>query len=235
TIRNYRLPEVLARLPDIPTIIIDSSPTPLTGVGDLFTQQIVYYYGGHSRTLGWARDFGRKMAFKHFRGWRYMLHADDDAVLDSSVIDKLKKTFALDSKIGIVGTCGKKHREEAERMGKMIRYVTHVWTAGMLVKREVAKQICFDKNLHYFEDLDYCIRAWLKGFRVVENAEACIEHPAHVWSSEEILEAGLYILRKLKPKYRKLFRLTTREDWVYNFITEEQQLKKKGGASASGI
>jgi GT2 family glycosyltransferase len=216
TIHNDRLPEVLQRLPPYKVVVVDSSSYPLIGFDWSSCSKAEVSYWHMKLKLGAAREWGRTAAHELFEP-DYVLHVDDDVVITDGHVSELLRTFGLDREIGIVGTCGAHYRDLAKARGEKIYYTTHVWCAGMMVRKEVSEACKFDHRLSYFEDLDYCLQCWDMGYRVVENAGAWVEHDCSVWDSAVVLEAALYLQKKWSH-LSNLFKVRVEGDWIKNRV-----------------
>lgn len=124
---------------------------------------------------------------------------NNDVICTQPIVEEIKKSFQIDSKIGIVGALlmyeDNLHIQHAgilksghnrkilvyhDGVGKTINQVPHVkipkymfGVTGALfaIKREMVDQIGLlsEKFFLAFEDAEYCMRAWYNGFRVYYN------------------------------------------------------------------
>jgi len=134
--------------------------------------------------------------------WQYVLILDNDVVLDKECLNNMVKTMQLDEEVGIVGACIL--RSEPKNIvlttgGKIVWWlgiktdvgfnldrtrVKHIggerdWVDGcaMLIRKQLVDRIgLFNPRWVGFEDLAFCVRARLNGFKVVCNTDAVVWH-----------------------------------------------------------
>jgi len=162
----------------------------------------------------------RNHALEIARG-RYVLVIDADAWIDADALRTLRDTLDQDPKIGLVApqlrypdgryqlsadtfpTIGRKIRrwfrlrslESQAAPPEKPADVDYAISACWLMRREVQCQIGpFDERIFYSpEDVDYCVRIWLGGYRVVYQPAAVAIH--HAQESSRFPKLGYFTLR----------------------------------------
>ncbi len=165
----------------------------------------------------------------------YILFQNNDCIFTEECIDKMLNVLKLDENIGITGPLtnlfhGTEHPHpqliavpykdltELEDYTKSLNYPKNKYTSAdyifghsMLVKRSVIDKVGkFDKRfgMGYFEEIDYCKRAKLLGFKVVVTNNAFIHHIGN-----QTLDLLNINRDKLKEKNRQIFN----KKWNVNF------------------
>lgn len=180
--------------PQLQIIVVNNEAEDLAG--DLILPQGVEVVEA-KKNLGFGR--AHNLGARYARG-EYILFLNPDTRILSSPLSRLTEAFKADAKIGIAGpllvgegeNVAEEHfgaaktpfslvRSKIFPGGKKIPGTAETdWVSGgaMIIKRNIFKELGgFDENYFmYFEDVDLCLRAKKRGYRVVLVPEVRIFH-----------------------------------------------------------
>lgn len=155
----------------------------------------------------------------------FILHLDNDTILNCNVVEELVRVMNEDSKVGVVGPkilfwdhngrkniiwfAGgiadiKKGKIYHKKIGKPddksmeIEEVDFITGCCMLIRKNILDKIgVFDESLFiYCDDIDFCLRAKKAGFKILYNPKAV------VWHKVSATSKGAFSSRKAYFKYR---------------------------------
>lgn len=177
-------------------------------------------------------------AMKIVKG-EYTLLICDDVMVSEGWLDTLIKCAESDPKIGIVGA--KMVNQEGKithtggfihpfkgytpvRIGHLLddakheRLVQYVCIACFLIKKRLVEDIGYldeDYQMNY-EDPDYCIRAWERGWKVMYTPRSIVVHEE--WTGvKKDLKRGVEILNRDRDLFVRKWVLTGRLERVFSF------------------
>lgn len=147
----------------------------------------------------------RNLAFRQCSG-RYVLVLDSDATIDAPALRALKNVLDTDDTVGLVAprlrypddrfqistdqfpTLARKLQrflslktmEAAAHLPALREEVDYAISACWLLRREVLDRVgLLDENIFYSpEDVDFCVRIWQAGLRIVYEPAAVVTHDA---------------------------------------------------------
>lgn len=176
-------------------IIINNDEEKLENFSDEFGVDLIE----KNENVGFGR--AHNLGLGKSRG-EYIFFLNPDTKIFSGTVEKMLGVFSADEKIGIVGpihfdekeisneehfgvrktpfsTIGKKIFRDKEKSGTEGFFETD-WVSGgaMMIKKDLFSELGgFDENYFmYFEDVDLCLRAKKKGWKVAVHPEAKIFH-----------------------------------------------------------
>ena len=173
-------------------IVLSSSAFPLI-------QQKLHIIN-NKKNLGFSAGVNVGVKFALSKGADKILILNNDTKILKPILKTLVAILDSDKSIGIVSPAiqfelnkknifdvgGKinkfflrtSHDEVLSVNGLKSREVKYVSGAAMLIKKEVFKKIGFfdERFFLYYEDVDFCLRAQKKGFKIIVDPEAVILH-----------------------------------------------------------
>ena len=154
----------------------------------------------NGRNLGFAGGVNVGITFSLKEKANYIVLLNNDTQISKPFIEGLINVFKKHSDLGIVGPsiCFQRNNLTIYDLGGKInwligrtthdevgtiddnreREVDYVTGAAMIIKREVFEKIgLFDDSFFlYYEDVDFCIRAHKKGYKIMVNPKVIITH-----------------------------------------------------------
>lgn len=140
---------------------------------------------------------------------RYFLFLNNDTVIEKKAIEELVKRIKSDKKIGVCGCRMVSYQEEeffhcgvgVDVFGFPVnkRKVFYVEGAAFFTRKDLFFELRgFDEEFFMFgEDIDFCWRCWLLGWKVVVVSEAVVRHKIGKSAGGNIYE-GRYKTTKLR-------------------------------------
>ena len=196
--------------PNYETIVVDNASTDNSEeyIREYFPK-ITFIQAG--RNLGFAE--GNNLAIKSALDQKadYVFLVNNDTELENDLVEKLIKTAESDDSIGIVGPVvfDLKNKKSLQEMGMAIDKfgyalalksssdkdcVFFVSGCAMMIKSELISRMgFFDEDYFMFaEDLDFCWRSRLAGYKIIVNENARIYHASGGSISGGVIKSSSY-------------------------------------------
>lgn len=159
---------------------------------------------------------GRNFIFEYFdshEDYTHLLFIDNDQFVRDKWIDGYVEIFkkSPNALCGIEAWILSSNFTPLRKCSKKDFGFSYVGCGGMMISREAFKLIGkFDENFNpaYFEDPDYCLRAFFNNVPVLWNKVSNIEHLPHQTLGQQSLKAGLSFRKSLN---------TFRQKWKNKF------------------
>jgi GT2 family glycosyltransferase len=217
---------------DDEVLLIDNGSTDGTvSIVDRLVSEDLYRVRALKLSRNFGTTAPRNLGIRHARG-RFIAIVDSDAELPTGVMDRLVERFRSDPTTGILAprlvypdgrsqlstdvfpTLGRKVRrfcslrsiEATEHVHSEVREVDYAISACWLLSREVIDAVgMLDEAIFYSpEDVDYCIRVWMAGYRVVHDGSTTVIHHAQEisrsrlpnWATFSHIAGLAYLYRK---------------------------------------
>lgn len=170
------------------TLIVDngSSERELLAINELTGDPSVTLMR-NAENLGVARalNIGCERARSERYSWALLL--DQDTLADEDMLDQLSAALAAHPQHAQVAAVGSRFRDPSGRSNEPIRLgprgqtweeVESVITSGCLLSLRAYEAIGPFRNEFFIDhvDTEYCLRAWTKGFRVIETLRPLMSH-----------------------------------------------------------
>jgi GT2 family glycosyltransferase len=179
----------------------------------------------------------------------YVLLLNNDTYVDKNFLSELIKVSTLNKNIGVISPFiyyadnpkeiwssgsflnrnntwpfrdDNQHKQDIGQY-KKLRYVEFITGCSMLIKRKVFDTIGFynDEYFLYFEDMDFCIRARKKGFKLCTVPQSKVWHKIGQSSkNKEKLYIRYYFIRNIILFYRYNFSFIDRSIFFLIYIKE---------------
>lgn len=155
-------------------IVVDNASTDET-VAYLTTQQPQVRVLAHPANLGFGRacNQGARIA----RG-DLLIFLNPDVIVTPGWLEPLVQDMAAYPQVGIMCPATLYPDQSPSELSGSLRELATVPGCAMVVRRAAWEELCgFDEHMFlYWEDTDLCWRAWLQGWRVVEDQRSFVYH-----------------------------------------------------------
>lgn len=181
-----RIEKVRSQVARIALIDNGSSNACVSSLRELANSLGVYLVLNHSN-LGVARALNQGGEWAAEHGFRWMLTLDQDSIIAPDMVDSLVDVYQAypeSNNLAVIGSnytnsvSGKPGAEYQEREGPYAKDVKTVITSGSLVSMSAFQAIGGFREEFFVDcvDLEYCLRARAKGFRVVMSCKPLMQH-----------------------------------------------------------
>lgn len=127
--------------------------------------------------IGYVKSINRGM--KAARGNYVLLLNNDIELIENGWLSKLVQVIKDEDTVGIVAPKFLLPDGTVQQAREQLEEANAVLGAVMLINRKLIEKIgCFDELFSpgYFEEGDYCHRAWCAGFKVMSNPNSVVVH-----------------------------------------------------------
>lgn len=186
--------ENVSNCENIQIIVINNDEKKLENIPDKLRIELIE----KNENIGFGK--AHNLGFRIAKG-EYILILNPDTKIFPLTIEKLLDAFSVDEKIGIIGPAfmGEKGISEEEYFGLRKTPLSMIWMkilcrkklesenifetdwvsgGAMMIKKDLFSELGgFDENYFmYFEDVDLCLRAQKKGWKIAVHPKAKIFH-----------------------------------------------------------
>jgi GT2 family glycosyltransferase len=195
-------------------------------------KQRIFINAGENLGFAAGSNLGIKKAMEEFAD--YVLLFNNDAFVEHDVVESLLQVYKRNKIIGIVGpviqfkkdgklfydmggtvdenTGRSHHLNEEVRIASEPLQVQYISGCCMMIKKEVIDVIGgFDERFFlYYEDVDYCLRAYYAGFDTYILTTSIITHKLSASIGRNSKKATLHLIksgRKFAKKYKRKYPL----------------------------
>jgi len=203
---------------------------------------------GNSANLGIARALNQGIQHAIARGYSWALLLDQDTVVDDTLVAGLLATYAACPDAERTAAVGARFRDTRDRpaesralgaRGELWQEVEAVITSGTLLPLRAFADIGPFREDFFIDyvDIEYCLRARARGYRIIENPSPLMSHtvgapsPHQVlwkktWTTNHSAERRYYIARNNTVLLRE-YGTAKRGSWRWKSIVRSFRLCKR--------
>ena len=156
---------------------------------------------GNGANLGVARALNQGLRYALDRGHAWALLLDQDTVVDHDLVESLLAAYAACPGPAQTAAVGSRFRDSHDRpaevralpaQGQLWREVEAVITSGTLLPLAAFAVIGPFREEFFIDyvDIDYCLRARAKGYRIIETRRALMSHTVGAPTRHALLGRG---------------------------------------------